>query len=255
MNEFVEENVIEENVLEEVETPHLTNSWEVLEFNMDTEYEYIPQGKIFSVFSNLLYYGIAMPILWVVNKLVYDLKIEGKESLKNLKSGAVSIANHVLFIDCSMVGLAWGRRKVYYTTLEESFKIPFVRRLIKLLGAVPIPKQISNKEKFITELNNALKKGKIVHLYPEASLVPYHTEIRNFKNGAFEFAVRNEVPVVPMVIRFREPQGIRKIFKRKKDVTLKILEPMESKSTDSNIKNRVHELKEEVYEKMKEALK
>ena len=34
------------------------------------------------------------------------------------------------------------------------------------------------------------------------------------------------MPIVPIVIKFRQPKGIRKILKRKKDVTLKILEPI-----------------------------
>lgn len=54
-----------------------------------------------------------------------------------------------------------------------------------------------------------------------------------------------------MVITFREPQGIRKIFKRKKDVTLKILEPIETKK-EGNIKQRVENLKQETYVKMRQ---
>ena len=53
-----------------------------------------------------------------------------------------------------------------------------------------------------------------------------------------------------MVITFREPQGIRKIFKRKKDVTLKILEPIEPKK-EGNIKQRVENLKQETCVKMR----
>ncbi len=56
-----------------------------------------------------------------------------------------------------------------------------------------------------------------------------------------------------MVITFREPQGIRKIFKRKKDVTLKILEPIDVKK-EGNIKQRVEDLKQEIYMKMKKAI-
>lgn len=56
-----------------------------------------------------------------------------------------------------------------------------------------------------------------------------------------------------MVITFREPQGIRKIFKRKKDVTLKILEPIDVKK-EENIKQRVEDLKEEVYNNMKKVI-
>lgn len=199
---------------------------------------------LFSIFSNLLYYGIAFPILLILLKIVYDLKIEGKENIKNLKSGAITVSNHVLVLDCAMVGIACIWKKVCYTVQEKSFQIPFVGKLIHFLNAIPIPDKIKEKKHFIQEVDTRLQKGDIVHFYPEGSLIPYHKEIRDFKNGAFDFAVRNQVPVVPMVFQFREPRGIRKLFKRKQDVTLSILEPV---MCEENSKK----LKEEVYKKMK----
>ena len=159
--------------------------------------------------------------------MVYDFKIEGKENIKNLQGGAITVSNHVLVLDCAMVGLAvCGKKKIFYTTQSESFQIPFVRKLIKLLRAIPIPKGVKNKERMVKEISNLLKDNKFVHFYPEAILYPYCNKIRHFKNGAFDLAIKNDVPVVPIVIKFRQPKGIRKILKRKKDATLKILEPI-----------------------------
>lgn len=241
----------EQDELEKIENEHIINLWQPLEFKIDKEYEYIVKNKIFMFFSNLLYYGIAFPVLKILNKLVYDLKIEGKENLKDLKTGAISVSNHVLFLDCSMVGLAWGIKRVYYTTLEGSFKIPFVRRLIKLLRAIPIPNDIKNKEYFIKAIDNLLQNNGIVHFYPESALWPYCEKLRNFKNGAFDFSVKNNVPIIPMVIKFRQPKGIRKLIKSKKDVTLFILKPIKCEENEMNVRDKVNKLKEEVYEQMK----
>lgn len=209
-------------------------------------YSYMYQNPIFKIFSNIVYYGIAYPILTIILKLVYDLKIEGKENIQKIEAGAVTVSNHVLILDCAMIGIACGRKKVCFTTQEESFEIPFVKNLIKLLNAIPIPKKIKEKKYFIEEVNKRLKNHKIVHFYPEASLIPYCSEIRNFKNGCFDFAVKNNVPVIPMVFIFREPKRIRKFFKRKKDVTLKIGEPIWGEEKEI--------LKDNTYNKMKEIL-
>ena len=224
--------------------------YEPLEINIDEKYQYINEGKIFSFFSNSLYYGVAFPVLTVLNKIIYGLKIEGKENIKNLQKGAISVSNHVLVLDCTMIALSFGLKRVYFTTREGSFKIPIVRKLIKLLRAIPIPTKISNKECFVKQLDKALQKGRIIHFYPEKALWPYYEKIRNFKNGAFDFAIRNNVPVVPIVILFRNPKGIRKIFKKKKDVTLKILEPITYIDKDENKKNSVETLKEQVHKAM-----
>lgn len=70
-------------------------------------YEYVPKNKIFQFFSNILYYIIAFPILHVLTKIIYNLKIEGKENLKEIHSGAISISNHVLILDCAMVRISF----------------------------------------------------------------------------------------------------------------------------------------------------
>lgn len=236
----------EEVISEEQEELEFINSLRTLEFNIDENYEYIPTNIWFKITSNILYYVIAYPILKIVTKIIYDLKIEGKDNIRYLSEGAVTISNHVLVLDCAMIALACGDRKEHFTALADSFKIPVVRKLIKLLQAIPIPKDINNKKNFLKAIDNLLKEEEIVHFYPEASLVPYCKEIRRFKNGAFDFSIRNNVPIVPMVFTFREPKGIRKIFKKKLDVTLKVLEPIYPKGKG------IEELKEETHNKMSE---
>lgn len=248
------EDIKELENLEQDENVNIINLWTPCEFNIDENYEYVPkEDSIFSICSDFIYYGIAYPILKILTKIIYDFKIEGQENIENLEDGAISVSNHVLFLDCAMVGLAFKNKKIYYTTQEESFKIPFVRKLIKLLRAIPIPKGIENKKYFIKAISNLLKEKNIVHVYPEASLWPYCQKMRNFKNGAFDMAVRNQVPVILCVFTFREPTGIRKIFKKKKDVTLKILKPIYSDS-DKYIRQQIEELKEKVAFEMKEAI-
>ena len=241
------ESIEELENLEQNENTNIIDLWTPCEFNIDENYEYVPkEDSIFSICSDFIYY--------VLTKIIYDFKIEGQENIENLEDGAISVSNHVLFLDCAMIGLAFKDKKIYYTTQEESFKIPFVRKLIKFLRAIPIPKGIENKKYFIKAISNLLKEKNIVHVYPEASLWPYCQKIRNFKNGAFDMAVRNQVPVVPCVFIFREPTGIRKRFKKKKDVTLKILKPVYSDG-DKYIRQQVEELKEKTVKGMKDVIK
>ncbi len=234
------EEIIEENT-EEVD---LFDSWRSLEFNIDEDYDYVPNNLSFRLLSDTLYFLIAYPILKILTKIIYDLKIEGEENIRYFENGAVTISNHVLVLDCAMIGLACGFRKEHFTTLAKSFKIPVVRRLIKLLKAIPIPEEISNKKNFFRAIDKLLQEGEIVHFYPEASLIPYCKNIRKFKNGAFEFSIRNNVPIVPMVIKFRKPEGLRRIFKNKPDVTLKVLKPMYAEGM------QVDEFRDKVYETM-----
>src|SRR5699024_5918851 len=96
---------------------------------------------LFNTFSNLLYI-IAYPLLIIINKFFFGFKIEGKENLENIDTGKVTVSNHVHPMDCTMIGLANVPQKTFFTSLETNFKIPVVRRIIKLLNAIPIPQNI-----------------------------------------------------------------------------------------------------------------
>lgn len=101
--------VVEEEIEGYDENEHIIHMWEPLEFNINENYQYVVKSNIFNLLSNMLYYGIAIPILFLLTKLLYDLKIEGKENLDAFDGGAVSVSNHVLVLDCAMVGLALRR--------------------------------------------------------------------------------------------------------------------------------------------------
>lgn len=244
----------DETLQETPEDSHVIHFWEPLEFEVDRKYEYVPKNKLFRLASNVLYYGIAYPVLTLINKLFLGLKIEGKENLKKIKNtGAVTIANHAHMLDCTIVGISSIPRKVYFTSLESNFKIPVVNVLIRLLNTLPIPTERASKKEFIETIDSLLKEGKIVHFYPEGSLWPYCERLRGFKNGAFDFAVRNQVPILPYVIEFRKPDGIYQWFKKKPCITVTILKPIEPPKEEG--KMATQKLKEIVYQKMQNQIK
>ena len=118
-----------------------------------------------------------------------------------------------------------------------------------LFRGIPIPRNVAGKEKMVNTIDGLLKRGEVVGIYPEGHLMPYYDGIREFKNGAFNFAVKNQVPVLPIVFTYREPEGILKKFKKKPFITLTILEPEYPKAEIS--KANVEELKNRVQRKMK----
>lgn len=140
----------------------------------------------------------------------------------------------------------------YYPTLESNFGIPVVRHLIKLLDAIPIPESIHAKTAFFQAINTLLQNGKTVHFYPEGSLWPYYEKIRHFKDGAFRFAVQNNVPIVPMVYTFRKNTGILKYIKKKPSITLTILEPV---YPHKNNTDAIQKLKQDVHNSMENIIK
>lgn len=222
--------------------------WEPLKFEIKDGYDFIKDNPFFKGISNIIFVIIA-PILWVLNKVLFGFRIENKKNLKKVKYGKITISNHIHPMDCTMNGLVNFPKRTYYPTLASNFKIPLIRHIIRILYAIPIPEKRSHKEKFIEQIEQAIKKGKTIHMYPEGALWPYYEEIRDFKKGAFVMAVETESPIVPIVYQFEEPKGIYRLYKKKKCIYAKVLEPI---YPDLKIdeKQRIEKLRKEALESM-----
>lgn len=233
------------------EDAHIFHMWEPLKFKIKDGYKFISDSFIFNFLSNLLFIPIAL-ILSVLNRILFGFKIVNKDLLVH-ETGMVSISNHIHPMDCTMIGLVYSPRRVYFPTLQSNFKIPFIRHLIKILYAIPIPTKDYQKKEFYEQINTSLQKGRIVQMYPEGSLWPYYEDIRNFKYGAFKMAVDANVPVQPIRFEFKERAGIYKLYKRKKCIHAVVLEPI-FPNNELEKKERIEDLKTRVYEKMKEEI-
>lgn len=222
--------------------------WEPFNFKIKDNYKYICHNWVFNMISSFLTLVI-YPILYVFNKVFLGFKIENKEKLKEIKGGKVTISNHIHPLDCTMNGIINFPNRVYFPTLSSNFKIPIVRHLIRMLYAIPIPSKVSQKEKFLEEINKALKNEKTIHMYPEGALWPYYEKIRKFKNGAFKIAVKANVPIVPILYVLKEPKGIYKLYKKKKCINAVVLDPIYP-NKDIPMWQRAEEMKERAHKIM-----
>lgn len=235
------------------ENSNIIDMWTPLDFDSDENYKFVSDNDLYNLISDMVYYFVAVPAIFLISKVIFGLKIEGKENLEKARGAAITVSNHVHFLDCAMIGLAMFPKRIYYTASDGSFKMPIIRHLVKLLNALPISDNINSKKRLLLAIDDLLSKGEKVHFYPEASMWPYYKKIRRFKNGAFEVAFRNNVPVIPIVFKFRKVTGLRKFIKEKPFITLKILEPVYLNPEHSK-RQQIEHLKETVSNKMKEEI-
>lgn len=182
---------------------HVVKMWTPYNIKVDETYKYIPSER-FRRFSVGLK-GFAKPILKAIDKIAFSLEIEGEEYARALDGkGFITVCNHVNILDCTMIGVAVNRTDIVLTTIKENFEIPVVRLFVKALGAIPIPRSVKAMEKFSEAVGTLLQEGKVVHFYPEGILFPYYNGLRKFRRGAFTYAVKNDVPILPMIITYHE---------------------------------------------------
>lgn len=217
----------------------------------------IVKSKILRFASWLLYYFIALPIMYFYCIVGYGLKIRGTKNLMKIKkSGAVSVSNHVHLMDAAMNGLALSPKHVVFTALEDNFDLPVAGWLLRLLGAIAVPKDYKYTDIFFDEATKLLKNKRIVHIYPEGQLVNYYGGFRDFKRGAFKLACDAQVPIIPVVISWRRRWGLNKlILPSKPCATITVGEPIYPnylllrREMEQDLMSRVKDAMQDIYDK------
>lgn len=182
----------------------LKNAEEIKLKTFDGEYAYYPKlpFRIWAAFLR----DVGILVMAPAMLFKFGCHVYGKQNRKAMRrKGCVMTLNHVHVWDDFTVGsnvFFW--RKIYYTTLDANIRLRTVGFFMRSIGGIPIPAEsLSGMKKFNEDIGTILKKNKPVLFNPEAALWPEYRGIRPFKKGAFSAAVKNNVPVLPIVLLFK----------------------------------------------------
>ncbi len=137
--------------------------------------------------------------------------IEGLEHFAGLTSGAVITCNHFNAFDSFAIQLAYQaadqRSRRFYRVIREGnyTNFPgFYGYLMKNCDTLPLSSDFETMKKFMQSTNQLLQEGNFVLFYPEQSMWWNYRKPKPLKDGAFKFAAKNRVPVLPCFITMRD---------------------------------------------------
>ena len=225
----------------------------IMKDKVNDKYKFVLKNVFFKTFA-FIFYVFVLIVLGPILYLHYFPKVRGRKNLKKVKN-AVFVSNHVFALDCAVLDIyALPFKRPYILTDKNSVTLPIVKPIIRSLLAVPIPDGIAPYKNFVKSLDSELSRGKSLLVYPEGTLWPYFPRIKPFKNGAFRFAVKNNLPVIPIVLSFRKPSGFYRMFGRKVPfLNVDILEPIYI-NTENSQKDEELRVNDLVHEKMSETM-
>ena len=179
---------------------------------------------------HFIIYAAIFTAVFALHPLVYGLRIKGRKNLRKnrklLKKGAITVCNHVYKWDFLAVLQAVKYRRLWFPARSD---LVFTKDAFQVIGAggIPLPETLSAAKKFNEAFDHLNAKKKWIHVFPESCRWDFYQPIRPFKQGAFSFAYRYNIPVIPMVITYRPRTGIYKLFKKGTPlITLTIGEPI-----------------------------
>ena len=154
----------------------------------------------------------------LVDNLIKDKKliikeIRGIENFKNLQSGALITCNHFNAFDSFAIQLAYEAadqpNRTFYRVIREGnyTNFPgFYGFLMRHCNTLPLSSNLETMKKFFDATNTLLKEGNFVLVYPEQSMWWNYRKPKPLKRGAYVFACKADVPVLPCFITMKDSE-------------------------------------------------
>ena len=151
-----------------------------------------------------------------VNSLIDEKKmiikeIKGIENFKKLTSGAVITCNHFNAFDSFAIQMAYEAaeqpdRKFYRIIREGNYtSFPgFYGFLMRHCNTLPLSSNRETLKKFTEAVGTRLREGHFVLVYPEQSMWWNYRKPKPLKTGAYMFAAKSGVPVLPCFITMKD---------------------------------------------------
>lgn len=225
------------------------------EIAFDDTYPYLDDSfdarwQMFKCYFGLELFG------FLVNKIRYGVKVVGRSKMRKyrklFKNGAMTVCNHVYRWD--YVSILWAIR---HHRLWAPMYAPHFRGkdawFMRSIGGIPIPEERSGLRRFNEAFDELHRRKEWIHVFPESCRWDWYTPIRSFKPGAFNMAYKYGIPVIPLVISYRERKGIYKLFGDESTplVTISVGDPL-IPDTNANRKEEVARLGHEAHARMVE---
>ncbi len=145
------------------------------------------------------------------NKKMIFKGVVGLENWKNLNSGAIITCNHFNPFDSFAIQLAYyalkSKKRKFYRVIREGNYTSFPGLygfFMRNCNTLPLSSNLTVMKEFLKSVDVLLKNGHYILVYPEQAMWWNYRKPRPTKSGAFKFAVKNNVPVLPCFITMRD---------------------------------------------------
>ena len=228
---------------------HMITVKHLRDTHFDENYQYYNKTFLYK-FKRGVLNVLLNTVVYHVVILRHGIKIHGKKNFRKhkklYKDGAITICNHVFMWDYLCVLKCIRPRMQKLIAWKTNYEGPN-GPLIHWVGGVPVPTDnIRAMSKFQRAINEMLQDKQWLHVFPEGSMWYYYPDIRPLKPAVFKFAVRNNKPVIPMVITFRKRRGLWKLIGKKPLADIHIGEPL-LPDTSIDEKEAIDKMHKEAY--------
>jgi 1-acyl-sn-glycerol-3-phosphate acyltransferase len=208
---------------------------------VDENYPYIPDEDLKKHYDKVRKKYIK-PYLFLLFNFLIRMKVRGKENLKGLDKAIVT-CNHVNKVDSLCVQKALKPRKFNVIGAPFNNQNGLVGDFLKAGGMLPLADDYKGMKKFNEAFEYYLNQNSFILIFPETSEWWCYEKPRPYANGAFHYATKFNVPILPVFITFKDRKFAKDKFGlKKKKFIVNIMAPIYP-NKDLNNKENVEFLK------------
>ena len=145
------------------------------------------------------------------NKLIIK-EVRGIQNLEGVKTGGIITCNHFNPFDSFTVEMIFkrteiGKQKKLYKIIREGnyTNFPgFYGFLFRNCYTLPLSSNTKTMQNLLKAIKKILENKDFILIYPEQSMWWNYKKPKPLKDGAYKFAVKNDVPIIPIFITMEE---------------------------------------------------
>lgn len=198
----------------------------------------------------------------IANRQLIIKEVRGIENFTAVNGGKIVTCNHFSVCDNYAVWVAlrehMGKKMLYKVIREGNYTNPpkpfglFMRHC----NTLPLSSQTATMKKFLRAVKILLERGETILIYPEQSMWWNYRKPKPLKKGAFLFAAKAGVPVLPCFITMKDSEFIDDDGFPVQEYTVHVTEPIypnKENKLNANIDNMMeknYQLWKDIYEEV-----
>lgn len=171
-----------------------------------------------------------------------QMTVVGEENLAGITGGAIITSNHFSIYENLAVWEVADRvpgKHRFWRVIKglNYFQPSWIGFLMKNCDTLPLSKNLKTMRLFGDALEKILKDGGLVLVYPEQAMWWNYRKPRPPKAGAYHYAVKNDVPVIPCFVTMEDTDRIDEHGFPKQKYTIHIMPPLYRDPSKSDRQN------------------
>ena len=185
-------------------------------------------------FSSRFHAFVTRLIASVAQKILrkdLKMKVVGEENLQNISGGAILTSNHFSKFENLAVKEVADRiptKHRFYRVIKDInyFQPGIIGYLMKHCDTLPLSTNLKTMRLFSQAMETILNRGDLVLVYPEQAMWWNYRKPRPFREGAFFYAAKHNVPIVPIFVTMEDQEKLDGDGFPKQAYTIHVMPPI-----------------------------